>query len=572
MGKIILLPEEIRNKIAAGEVVERPVSAVKELVENSIDAGAKRITIEIVNAGEDLISVTDDGEGMTEEDALLALHRFATSKIKNSEDLFHIKTLGFRGEALASIANISKMTIKTKTKDNNGVEIHVEAGDIKEVLPWEGMQGTTVRVENLFYNVPARKKFLKSRSTETNLIIDFVRKISLAYPEISFQLIQDGNSKFITPGNSNIEDVIIELFGTSTLKSLIKFENSEGNYRIEGMLSVPGKLISFRSQDYFFLNRRWIRNSILLQAVREGYKGRILENYYPFVILFIEVPYEEIDVNVHPTKREVKFEKDKEILNFVENSIRKSLEEYDKSSLDVFDIGIGKEIEGENKADTKINAENFKSLPLFSDRVSFSEPMEEYVASPLGVKIIGQVFDNYIIVEMKDRLFIIDQHAAHERIRYEEIKEKINLGKLQNVEVIFPLIIEVSKEERRILEEKKEILERFAFSWEDFGPMHIRLNTIPYEFLNFDTQSIENLFKEILTDLEEKDLEILENNIIKSLSCHSAIRSGDILVREEIEALVKMIFENKIPLTCPHGRPFIWEIKKEELERYFHRR
>lgn len=572
MGKVILLPEEIRNKIAAGEVIERPVSVVKELVENSIDAGAKRIIVEVINGGDTLISVIDDGEGMTKEDAILALNRFATSKIKREEDLYSIKTLGFRGEALASIASVSKMEVRSKTETEDGVFIKVEGGVIQEVNLWQGSKGTVIKVFDLFYNVPARKKFLKTKTTETNLIVDFVKRIAIAYPEISFHLIQDGKNKFITSGNGKLEDVVSLLFDIEIHSDFIFFQKEEENYIIEGLISKPGKLISLKPQDYFYVNRRWVRNNIILQAIKEGYKNRLLEGYFPFSIVFLTIPPHEVDVNVHPTKREIKFEKEKEVYEFVLRAIKEALDIEEKR----FFSGV-KALEGKEYK-TQVGMKTEKEplfLPIeFKNKLEnkLSENISEYISSKSGVRIVGQIFDNYIIVETKDRVYIIDQHAAHERIRYEELKEELSLGYIQNVEILFPVVIEVSEEEKELLNKHKDLLEKFAFSWEDFGPYHIRIIRVPYEFLNFDSKSVENLFREIISDISEKDLSKLEDKIIKSMACHSAVRSGNILVREEMEVLINLIFEKKIPLTCPHGRPYIWEISKEELERYFRRR
>lgn len=575
MGKVIILPEEIRNKIAAGEVVERPVSVVKELVENSIDAGAKRIVVEIINAGETLISVLDDGEGMSREDAILALNRYATSKIKSEEDLYNIRTLGFRGEALASIASVSKMEIRTKTEKEEGVFIKVEGGVIKEIQSWHGSKGTNIRVNELFYNVPARKKFLKSKSTEANLIVDFIKRVALAFPEIVFQFIQDGKNKFITSGNGKFENVITEILDIKNLDDLIFFENVRDNYLLKGFISKPGKFVSLKPQDYFFVNRRWIRNNQILQAVKEAYKGRLLEGYYPLVILFLFVPYNEVDVNVHPTKREIKFEREKEIMNFIEESVKNALKEQDEKTYN--SVLFRSQKIYRQDTDAYVSTSNYETIPVllpFDDiKQNLAEEVREgYFSVKPEFRIVGQVFDNYIIVETQDRVLIIDQHAAHERIKYEELKQKLHLGSIQNVETLFPIIVEVTKEEKDLLNKNKGILEKFAFYWEDFGPYHIRLLKIPYDFLNFDSRSIENLFREIIEDISEKNLSLLEDKVIKSIACHSVVRSGNILVREEMEALIKVIFERKIPLTCPHGRPFIWEIKKEDLEKYFHRR
>jgi DNA mismatch repair protein MutL len=563
MGKIQILPENIRNKISAGEVVERPVSVVKELVENSIDAKANRIIIEIKSSGEEFIGVTDNGEGMEREDAILAIKPFSTSKIKTEEDLYYIKTLGFRGEALSSIVSVSRAEIKTKPEFSEGTFLRIEGGEIKEITPWEGHRGTSINIYDLFYNVPVRKKFLKSPLTEGRLISEFVEKIALAYPEISFIFIQDGRKRFLTSGNGNIEDVILELFGEEFLDNLIFFENYEKNYKISGYISKPNKLLSPKPQEIVFLNRRIIKNSSILQAIKDGYDKRLRENFYPFVILNLFVPYEEVDVNVHPTKREVKFHSEKEIMNFITKSIKEILDNFDEKKREAI-------LPIEKKEKTKIES---LELPISESKTRYIEKEKTSfkVSSYFDFKIIGQIFDNYLLIEYKDRLIIIDQHAAHERIRYEELKKKKELKIFKSNEILFPIIIEISKDEKKLLNEKRNILEEFSFYWEDFGPDHIRITSIPNEFLNLDNYSIENLFRELIHDLEEKNLNLLEDKILKSLACHSAIKSGEILIDEEIYAIVKKIVDDKIPLNCPHGRPILLEITKEEIDKKFQR-
>jgi len=563
MGKIQILPENIRNKISAGEVVERPVSVVKELVENSIDAKADRIIIEIKSSGEEFIGVTDNGEGMEREDAILAIKPFSTSKIKTEEDLYYIKTLGFRGEALSSIVSVSRAEIKTKPEFSEGTFLRIEGGEIKEITPWEGHRGTSINIYDLFYNVPVRKKFLKSPLTEGRLISEFVEKIALAYPEISFIFIQDGRKRFLTSGNGNIEDVILELFGEEFLDNLIFFENYEKNYKISGYISKPNKLLSPKPQEIVFLNRRIIKNSSILQAIKDGYDKRLRENFYPFVILNLFVPYEEVDVNVHPTKREVKFHSEKEIMNFITKSIKEILDNFDEKKREAI-------LPIEKKEKTKIES---LELPISESKTRYIEKEKTSfkVSSYFDFKIIGQIFDNYLLIEYKDRLIIIDQHAAHERIRYEELKKKKELKIFKSNEILFPIIIEISKDEKKLLNEKRNILEEFSFYWEDFGPDHIRITSIPNEFLNLDNYSIENLFRELIHNLEEKNLNLLEDKILKSLACHSAIKSGEILIDEEIYAIVKKIVDDKIPLNCPHGRPILLEITKEEIDKKFQR-
>jgi len=563
MGKIQILPENIRNKISAGEVVERPVSVVKELVENSIDAKANRIIIEIKSSGEEFIGVTDNGEGMEREDAILAIKPFSTSKIKTEEDLYYIKTLGFRGEALSSIVSVSRAEIKTKPEFSEGTFLRIEGGEIKEIIPWEGHRGTSINIYDLFYNVPVRKKFLKSPLTEGRLISEFVEKIALAYPEISFIFIQDGRKRFLTSGNGNIEDVILELFGEEFLDNLIFFENYEKNYKISGYISKPNKLLSPKPQEIVFLNRRIIKNSSILQAIKDGYDKRLRENFYPFVILNLFVPYEEVDVNVHPTKREVKFHSEKEIMNFITKSIKEILDNFDEKKREAI-------LPIEKKEKTKIES---LELPISESKTRYIEKEKTSfkVSSYFDFKIIGQIFDNYLLIEYKDRLIIIDQHAAHERIRYEELKKKKELKIFKSNEILFPIIIEISKDEKKLLNEKRNILEEFSFYWEDFGPDHIRITSIPNEFLNLDNYSIENLFRELIHNLEEKNLNLLEDKILKSLACHSAIKSGEILIDEEIYAIVKKIVDDKIPLNCPHGRPILLEITKEEIDKKFQR-
>ncbi len=565
MAKIQILPENIRNKISAGEVVERPVSVVKELVENSIDANANKIIIEIKSSGCELIGITDNGEGMDREDALLAVRPFSTSKIKKEKDLNCIRTLGFRGEALSSIASVSKMEIRTKPEEGEGTFLKIEGGEIKEVNPWEGERGTSVRVFDLFYNVPVRKKFLKTPLTEGRLIFEFAQKISLAYPEISFKYIQDGKNKFLTSGNGRMEDVILEIFGEEFINNLIPLENEKGDYKISGYISIPYKLLFTKPQDIVFLNRRIIKNLSITQAIKEGYSQRLKENFYPFIIINLFVPYDEVDVNVHPTKREVKFHKEKEITDFISTSIKLALDEYEETRRKKLLPKIKEE-----KEEKKIEINTLK-LPLLESSSTYLERPSYRLPTFLEFNIVGQVFNNYLLIEYKDKLLIIDQHAAHERIRYEELKNKKEKKLIQANEIIFPLVIEVSREEKRILEEKREILESFHFYWEDFGPESIRITSIPNEFVNLDNFSLENLFKEIIQELASKDLKNLEEKILKTLACHSAIRSGDILIEEEIFALIKTIVDEKIPLTCPHGRPIIWELPKEEIDKKFQR-
>ncbi|MCX7942676.1 MAG: DNA mismatch repair endonuclease MutL [Dictyoglomaceae bacterium] len=566
MSKVQVLPESVRNKISAGEVVERPVSVVKELVENSIDANADKIIIEIKASGNELIGVIDNGEGMEREDVLLAIRPFTTSKIKREEDLNSIKTLGFRGEALSSIASVSKMEIRTKPEIGEGTFLKVYGGEIKEVDPWEGSKGTSIRVFDLFYNVPVRKKFLKTPLTEGRLILEFVQKIALCYPEVSFKYIQDERDKFLTSGKGKTEDVILELFGEEFLDNLIPFENEKGNYKIKGFISIPYKLLFSRPQDMVFLNRRIIKNYSIIQAIKEGYSQRLKEDFYPFVIINLFIPYEEVDVNVHPTKREVKFHKEKEIMNFIAQSIKLTLDKYEEERRKkIFPIAKEKK---EREEKTKIDT---LKLPLLETTPKYVEKPSYRFPTFLNFNIVGQIFNNYLLIEYKDRLLIIDQHAAHERIKYEELKRKKEKNLIQGNEIIFPLIIEVSKEEKKILQEKREILESFSFYWEDFGPENIRITSIPNEFINFDNFSLENLFKEIIQELNEKDLKDLEEKLLKTLACHSAIRSGDLLIDEEIYALIKTIVEEKIPLACPHGRPIIWELTREEIEKKFQR-
>ncbi|PMQ02251.1 MAG: DNA mismatch repair protein MutL [Dictyoglomus sp. NZ13-RE01] len=568
MGKIQILPENIRNKISAGEVVERPVSVVKELVENSIDAKAKKIIIEVNSAGEELIAVTDNGEGMTEDDAILAIKPFATSKIKTEEDLNYITTLGFRGEALSSIASVSKMELRTKTESSPGVYLRIEGGEIKDSRPWEGKVGTSIRVYDLFYNVPVRKKFLKSPLTEGRLIQEFIERISLAYPEISFQFFDDGKEKLFTSGNNNVEDVILEIFGKEVLENLIFFEKEEGNYKIYGYISKPGKLVAVRAQDIIFLNRRIIRNISISQAIKSGYKHRLREDFYPFSIINLFVPYEEVDVNVHPTKREVKFHNESKIMSFISSSIQNALEKYEENLRKI--ILPSKEVK-EEKEEIKLDFSNkYESLSLpLKESATYVEKTPHRFYSYYDIKIIGQAFNNYLILEYKDKLLIMDQHAAHERIQYENLKKQKNT--IKGNEILFPLIIKISQMEKKLLEEKKEVLEKFAFYWEEFGKDHIRIISLPKEISKLDNYSIEMFFRELIEDLGEKNLEEMEDKLIKTIACHSAIRSGEILIDEEIYALIKTIVEEKIPLACPHGRPIIWEISKEELEKKFHR-
>ncbi|NLO88929.1 MAG: DNA mismatch repair endonuclease MutL [Clostridia bacterium] len=579
MGSIIILDPTVSNKIAAGEIVVNPSSVVKELIENSIDAGSSRISVEIYSGGVEKIKVSDNGWGMDEEDIKLSPLRHATSKLKNFEDLSDIKTMGFRGEALASIAAVSKMIITSKRKgETQGYRLEVQGGKTKDFSVVGCPEGTTVEVENLFYNTPARKKFLKSSSKETYFVNETVTKYALGFPNIAFRLSNNGSVVYQTLGTGRLMDCIAEIFGLRVVENLIEIHERENSWLLHGCISKPFYTKGSHRYQYFYINNRWVANKILRKAVDEAYYTLIPKNRYPMAVLFLNITPTLIDVNADPTKNTVRIKNEQNIMDFIKNSVKKNLfknrfSEIKKisSDFDKFDKkGVKKtnivsadfsvhekpfkinEFSNEfnNEFNVEVKNENSEVFSVKRDDKILKEQQWEYTADI--PRIIGQHNASFIICSLGKDLYIVDQHAAHERIKYEEYKKKENLKARQ---LIFPKKLDLSPPQTAVIDEIKNELTEFGFGLEPFGGNSFVLREVP-AFL--DEGSADVFLLDVIDELvEEKDKgkKINREDFIKKMACRSSVKAGQKLSPQEMEALINKLFSLEHPLTCPHGRP-----------------
>jgi len=612
-NNIIVLPEELVDKIAAGEVVERPASVVKELVENSIDAGAKNISVEIKNGGVKFIRVTDDGVGMNERNAELAFQRHATSKIKSLDDLFRISSLGFRGEALPSIASVSYLEMLTRTgEDLSGTKIKMEGGIIQEKKPTGAPLGTSLVVRELFYNVPARRKFLKTMLTETRHIIDLLTKFSIAYPEISFKLDSEGRELFAFSAVGSTDDRIADVFGKDQKERMIKIREKEDKIAITGFLGKPEIAPSHRAELYIFVNRRPITSRSLYHAVQSGYGDLLPRGKYPFAVIFIQIDPGSVDVNVHPSKSEVRFANEKVVHDLVYTRIKESLtspltipeiEVKDKASsiplswssrqaevsMKITESSLGREsppglgfIEGmkmEKREAGESDQESFFVAAAFGktepggrgDNSVINRNATTRELSTEGVKInFWQLADTYILSQLKDNLLVLDQHAAHERILYEEAMRNLTQKPAASQQVLFPAVTDLTPGELHLLDEHEELIRRLGFDIKHFGGRTVLVTAVPTGTRN---KSGEIFLKEVLSQLEteEKIEKDKVKALAKSFACHAAIKAGERLNQEEMENLVRKVFTTEEPYSCPHGRPTIIKLTLDELNKKFGR-
>lgn len=607
MNKINLLDDELINKISAGEVVERPMSIVKELVENSIDAGSKNITIEIIEGGIPYIKVLDDGCGMNEIDAVLAFGRHATSKIKSTDDLFNIGTLGFRGEALASIAAISKVLLKTKEENSlYGTLINVEGGKILKKAKCGCEKGCSVEVKDVFYNTPARRKFLKRPSTEAMYITDMVAKIALSRPDISFKYIKDKRMEFMTSGNNSVNEVILRLYGDELYSNLIETEYNDEYMNIKIFLCKPSYTRGNRNMQILFVNGRFVKNKIYTTAVEEAYKTLIPVNRYPVVITYLNIDPKNIDVNVHPTKLEVKFSDEKEIFDSIYKSIKNALNRSNLIPVIRHDMFTYTDI-AENKVEEKSNPKQLniieeestnKIIEVYPNNKSFisnvkessekayfdyndvnalkketeNKHIENFNTLPDDhddYKIVGVIFSTYIIVEKDDMIYLVDQHAAHERILYEKFMSMYN--NVQGKQTTIPILINIEPGDDVIINENIELFNKLGYKFESFGNNSIILREVPVVLGQPESRQ---LFIDIIDKLKRddfnKDINLKEETIIM-MACKKAVKAMDSLSKEEISSLFNDLKVTENPYTCPHGRPVIVSIKKYELEKMFKR-
>lgn len=626
MGKIKILDESVSNMIAAGEVVENPASMIKELLENSLDAGSKTIEIDIKNGGRD-VKISDDGYGMTKEDLLMSVERHATSKISKKDDLYNLFTYGFRGEALSSIAAVSRISMSSRTEEDQiGSYITVLGGKVTGLKELQRNRGTTIEIKDLFFNTPARLKFLRKPSTEYGNIKDIIMQEALANPEISITLILDGKISIRTSGNG-IDNAIVEIFGKNVLKNLKKFEL--------GFLGNGVLYRSTRDSIFTFVNNRMVKSKILEDAIIDGYYTKLMKGKYPFAILFLTVDPKEVDVNVHPSKKIVKFSNEEEIYEFVLKKIEKcfegdddfvsptlteKIESDDKRFLDFSDFEqftpiktetqsfkemkdfapvnhekIDKREEFQNTDNNIVNKkwepkETFYN-PKIEKRVSigiedleknYYSEKEEIVEKPaeckksedkpkektVNFRVIGQVFDTFILVERDGIFEIYDQHIVHERILYEKLKKMYYSDKTSMQQLLVPIRVITDPREMEIIAENMDNFKKAGFEIDRFSDNEILIRAVP--MLEFN-ESIENIFRNVLNNIKEKRYTDIRENILISMSCKGAIKANHKLSIEDMTTMIKKLHEIG-EYTCPHGRPIIVKITLDDLEKLFKRK
>ncbi|EOU1991455.1 DNA mismatch repair endonuclease MutL [Clostridium perfringens] len=672
MNRINILNADTANKIAAGEVVERPSSVVKELVENSLDAGAKNITIEIQNGGESLIKIIDDGSGVHPEDVEKAFNPHATSKIKDTYDIFSINTLGFRGEALPSIASIARVDFKSKTEDfDMGKELIISGGEKESLTDCSMNRGTQIEVRDLFFNVPARKKFLKTTARESALINDLVNRISLANPDVSFKLFNNNKKILNTYGNGKLIDVIRTIYGKSTAENLIYFEEHKDTASVYGFIGNDTLARASRNNQSLFVNKRYVKNRSLTVAVENAFRSFNVTGKFPFFVLFIDTYPELIDVNIHPTKSEIKFKDERFIFKVVFDAVHSAMREYVKDTFtlpeeeekkfealkeEVIQESLDKEISTLEKLKENINykvSEDRKKEEIYSynpskdyeakteinipvdflskenqdesskfnnslennefkevsakreisydpilikneirDKVSentydslessdykcnkneYGNSLEETIykeAKFPKLRVIGQFNKTYILAEYDSTLYLIDQHAAHEKILFEKYSSDIAKKKVEIQPLMIPLVVTLPTEDYFYYDENKEIFEKAGFKISDFGDNSIRIEEVPY-FL--DKLNPTELITSMINNLKKmgtgETVEVKYNKIA-SMSCRAAVKANDVLSILEMENLIEDLRYINDPFHCPHGRPTIIKFTSYELDKKFKR-
>jgi DNA mismatch repair protein MutL len=564
---IRILDKKLVAQIAAGEVVERPASVVKELVENALDAGANQIAVEVRGGGTSLIRVMDNGTGIPSAEVALAFERYATSKIVGLEDLQSIATLGFRGEALPSIAAVAQVDILTGAAgEASGTYISVQEGKVAIKRSQARSQGTTVTVRDLFRNVPARRKFLKSVSTENSHIASVVSQYALAYPEVSFALFLEGRKTLGTAGKGRLIDSIVEVYGAEIARSMLEVPESgwrsdEAQVKVTGMLGAPSVSRSNRSYLSFFINRRWVNSRLLAWAVTEAYHGLLPQGKYPVAVLTISLPMAEVDVNIHPTKSEVKFQHEHQVFTTVQKAVRQTL---------LAQTPVPRIEEVATAYGVPARPAEIDWLGLGASQGVISHSFE--VAQPLTVtlpvlRVLGQLLGSYIVAEGPDGLYLIDQHAAHERIVFERVREQRSRREVEVQGLLEPVPFEVTPQQEAVLKSHHQDLADFGFALEPFGNRTYLVRSVPQALSGGDWP---RALRELLDFGEERG--DWAEKIAVSVACHSgAVRAGQLLSDDEMRALVRQLAKTAIPHTCPHGRPTLLHLSNSQLRREFGR-
>ncbi|QMT16263.1 DNA mismatch repair endonuclease MutL [Planococcus maritimus] len=609
MGKIRLMDEPLSNKIAAGEVVERPTSVVKELVENAIDAGSTAIEVLLEEAGLTSIHIIDNGAGMDEEDALLSFSRHATSKIENEHDLFRIRTLGFRGEALASIASVSKVVLDT-SDGTSGTHLEMEGGRLSEQRAGALRQGTDVRINQLFFNTPARLKYMKTLQTELGHTIDLMNRFALSYPGISFRLVHDGKQLLQTAGSGEIRRVLADIYGVAIAKKMIAFEGESADYQIEGFASLPEITRANKNYISLFVNGRWVKHYAIANTVHKAYHTFLPLERQPIVVLNIKGDPYLTDVNVHPAKQQIRLSKEKELLELVHETIRRAIQtavrapvienpkpikQAPSRQLDLWKRPEEVPLEPENKPamdwkhdQLQERLEDFRVEKQIEPVVeSTREPVEE-VRGPYDepeslqdlddspqfpeLEVVGQIHGTYIVAQSSDGFYLIDQHAAQERIKYEFFRDKVgDIDSNERQSLLLPLTFHYSRDEALHLKEHLTALEESGVFLEEFGDTTFIVREYPTWFpKGVEQEVIEDLIEQVLSE-RKVDIKKLREDAAIMMSCKRSIKANHFLQKHDMERLLADLKLAEQPFTCPHGRPVIIHFKTYDIEKMFKR-
>ena len=579
------LPDGVSSAIAAGEVIERPASVVKELVENALDAGAGSIEIQIEGGGTASIMVADDGGGIPANEVVLAVSRFTTSKLSSVEDLYRLRTLGFRGEALASIGAVSRLELITRERhQGTGVRLTVDGDQVGKLEPMAAPEGTVVRVRDLFFNVPARRKFLKSPNTERRRILRLVSRYALAYPQVRFRLISEGRESFATAGNGDRVEILAAVYGPESARTMIPVMGSgETPYRVSGYLAPPNLTRSTRGEISLFINGRWVQDPSLTAAVIQAYHALIMVGRFPLVALFVEVPPAELDVNVHPAKAEVRFANADRLFSVVQRVLRATL--LGQWSGPQLEVGPTWSRGGGAAAPAGLGLDWGLTHPglgldwglthpeLRPERAPTLDSMQELPAGVVPLlRAVGQVGASYLVAEGPDGIYLIDQHAAHERVLFERLMAQVKSGQLESQALLEGVTVELPAHQIPLLQENAKVMQSLGFEIEEFGPQAFRLRAVPAVL---QRMSPERALWAVVDDLDEDETPLageLEARVAARVCKAAAVKAGQVLSLAEQEQLLRDLERCQTPRTCPHGRPTMIHLSVAALERQFGRR
>jgi DNA mismatch repair protein MutL len=602
--RIHILPERLANQIAAGEVVERPSSVVKELIENAIDAAASEIFIDVEKGGKTLIRVSDNGHGMSRDDAFLCLERHATSKVRQPEDLLALHTMGFRGEALPAIASVSRLRLTTRAVDDaTGWQIYAEGGTVRQADAVGAPPGTVVEVRNLFFNTPGRRKFLRRDETEFGHIADVVTRLALSRPDIQIRLSHNGRAIIEAYRHNRLEERAAALLGRPVVGNLLPIEATSGaGEMLIGLLGAPGLSRSSSAQIYTYINSRFVRDRVVQHAVLEAYRSLLEKRRYPVAVLFIDMSPEAVDVNVHPTKHEVRFRNQQQVHDFIVSALRQRLQNvHGETFHPQYRSGTeARPVSGAVPAPATATpasplpedwpARVQESLAAFDATVARTPAIsavatvkgeitgvrgqEDPTRAPLpeGWRLIGQYLNSYLLCQADDELVLVDQHAAHERIGFERLRRQMAASGLQSQNLLFPVVIELEHREAAILEEALEDFTRFGFTVEPFGGRSFTVKAVPALLGDID---VERVVRDLAAELNEigrsGQLDDQIERVLAVLACHSMVRAHQALSDREMQHLLKELADIDFGSCCPHGRPVMHRLARRDVEKFFHR-